>query len=308
MHGMNTKRTDLNLLTVFHAVAETGSVSKAAIRLHLSQPAVSHALNRLRHLTGDALFVRNGKGLAMTAHAAQMRDAAQGVISEAQALLSPAGFNPQTSARIFKVGASDYSSLTLIPALAHQLRERAPNCVLEVVQFSQATLGQLGSGGIDCSYWGTEPPDQPFVSERLFSEKLIGVISLEHPLAKKAKAGTISLDDYLAFPHAIVSLRDPGANPVSLELEKLGRSRSVTLIGQSFAGNMAALTHGDHIMSLPSRLAGYAARHGLVTFDLPLTLAPYDYSLVWHRRSQTDAAMLWMRALIGECAAITRQT
>ncbi len=193
MHVMNTKRADLNLLNIFHAVAETGSVSKAAVRLHLSQPAISHALNRLRHLTGDALFVRSGKGLAMTPHAAQMRVSVQKVISAAQDLVSPAAFNPQTDARIFKVGASDYSSLTLIPALAHRLRELAPHCALEVAQVGETMLAQLESGRIDCSYWGTEAPGEPFLTQRLLSEKLVGVLSASHPLAAKAKKGRVSL-------------------------------------------------------------------------------------------------------------------
>ena len=292
---MNEKRLDLNLLAVFDAVAASGSVTGAAERLSLSQPAVSHALNRLRALTGDPLFVRSRRGLAPTPRAEAMRAPVRDILSASAAVLSNAAFVPADSERRFRVGASDYASLTVIPALARTCRSSALRIRLEMRPVERTTLAELESGELDCAFWGADPPGPPWRMSRLFVERLIGMIAEDHPLAGRLKAGNrMTLDDYLAYPHVSVSMRAPGGSPVDSALAALGRSRMVGVVTQSFAANMESLRRTDLIASIPSRLA-LDAPGGLLTFQLPLALADYDYTLVWHLRTDADPANEWLR-------------
>lgn len=303
MHEMNERRPDLNLLAVFDAVAACGSVTGAAERLALSQPAVSHALNRLRDLIGDPLFVRGRRGLQPTPRAEAMRAPVREILAASSAILAGAPFAPESSERRFRVGVSDYASLTLVPPLIRALRTLAPRATFETRAVGPTTFAELEGGELDCAFWGADPPGSRWRAARLFSERLIGVIADDHPLARRVKTtGAIGLDDYLAFPHVVVSIGARGANPVDLALAALGRSRAVAVVTQSFAANMEALHGSDLIASVPSRLT-LSAQPGLSVFELPLALADYDYTLLWHARTDADSASAWLRAEIGRVAA-----
>jgi DNA-binding transcriptional LysR family regulator len=296
-------RPDLNLLTVFNAIAQTGSVSAAAELLSLSQPAVSHALNRLRTLTGDPLFVRGGGGLLATPRALEMRTQAAQTILAAQTLLMPASFDPSSDARSFKIASSDYSTMTLVPSLLRAVRQKAPHCTIELTPVVAATLTQLEAGGAHCSFWGVQTPEKPFSSIKLFEEKLTGIICKTHPLARAARQGGISLDRYLAYPHAIVALGVSSGNPVDAALQAMGLKRQIRFVGQSFAGNLTAIAGTNLIMSLPARMVPYAEAMGFVSFELPVPLAAYPFNLIWHARTDADAALCWLRSEIAAISA-----
>ena len=303
MHEMNTKRIDLNLLTVFNAVAQTGSVSAAAALLSLSQPAVSHALSRLRRLTGDPLFVRSGGGLVATPRAVEMRQGAYETVMSARALLAPAGFDPLTDARSFKIASSDYSSMTLLPMLLRAVRQKAPHCAIELTPVGASTLKHLESGDLHGSFWGVEPPAPPLQSMLLFSDKLAGIVCASHPLAERARQSRVTLSDYLAYPHAIVSHNVSSGNQIDTALRAMGLSRQIRYIGQSFAGNLAAMNGTNLIAAVPPRLLPYAGRLGFVSFELPLPIEPFPYYFIWHCRTEADAALIWLRREI-EAAAL----
>jgi len=298
MHHTNTPRIDLNLLVVFDAVAHTHSVTAAAERLALSQPAVSHALNRLRDVLHDPLFVRGRTHLILTPRAEALVGPVREILAAVTVVLTPASFDPATSTRVFRVGASEYAMSTLIPSLVRALRLLAPATVLEVLAADARSLVQLESGELDCISWGATPPEAPFLSRELFRERFIGVLCTGHPLATKARQGALTLDDHLAFPHVMVGLRDPRLSPVDAKLAEIGRSRKVGIVTPSFASNVASLRGTDLVMSIPSRLASSAAAPDLVMFDLPLDVPDYPYSLVWHQRTAADAACNWLYGMI----------
>ena len=271
--------------------------------MSLSQPAVSHALSRLRHLTGDPLFVRSGGGLLATPRAREMRQGAYETVMSAQALLVPARFDPQTDARSFKIASSDYSSMTLLPALLRAVRLKAPLCVIELTQVGANTLTDIETGNLHGSFWGLKAPDRPFESMLLFSDRLAGTVSASHPLAAKARQGRVCLDDYLSFPHAIVSHNLSSGSQIDAALRAKGLTRQIRYIGQSFAGNLAAKDGTNLITALPSRLLPFADRIGFASFELPLPLDPFSYHFVWHSRTGADAPLLWLRREIMAAAA-----
>ena len=298
MHKMNRDRPDLNLLVVFDAVARTGSVTKAADILALSQPAISHALNRLRDLVGDPLFVRSREGLVPTPRAAKMMAPVSGVLQSARTALADERFDPLTSTAIFRVGVSDYAALTTVPKLVRALRSHAPNARLELSPVDDRTLEKLESGALDCTFWGAPPPGAPFREQELYRERFVGIMCQSHPLARRDPAKRITLKEYLAFPHVMVAFRDQHMSPVDEALAKIGRKRNTVITTPGFGSIMALLPGSDLVAALPSWLSEATKNLGLKCFDLPIAVPEFSYSLVWHRRKDSDQACSWLRRII----------
>ncbi|MCJ7590890.1 MAG: LysR family transcriptional regulator [Woeseiaceae bacterium] len=295
MNRMHSARPDLNLLLIFDAVASTGSVTRAAIQLSLSQPAVSHALNRLRDLLGDPLFVRSGNGLTPTKHAESLILPIREILENVGRVFAPPAFDPATSTQTFRIGASDYAMMTVLPDLVRAVRLNAPDTRVEIRGVGEVSLKQLESGEIDLLFWGAAPPTSPFVALELFRERFVGLMCARHPLAIKAGQNALTLDDYLAYPHIMVTFRDPRHSPIDARLAELQRTRNVRIATPNFASNVASVRGTDLIMSLPSRLAASSDNRDLIQFELPLEVPPYPYSIVWHRRSDQDPSMIWLR-------------
>ncbi len=287
-------KPDLNLLLVFDAVSRFGSVTAAADHLALSQPAVSHALNRLRVVLEDPLFTRNGRGMVPTPRALVLQGPVRDLLEQAGVLLSRPEFAPDTARRTFSIGASDYSALTLLPDVIAAVQRDAPQVTLQIQSAGADTLARLASGALDLSYWGTQAPGHPHHYWKLFDEHYVGVARTDHPIF----AGDLTLARYLETPHAMVSLRDPGANVIESALKERAVVRRVGLVTGSFAACMASLRRSDMIANLPSRLCVGGLAEGLRVFALPLDIPGYGYGLIWHARTVADPGLAWLRGII----------
>ena len=304
MHQTNITRIDLNLLLVFDTVARSRSVTAAATQLSLSQPAVSHALKRLRDVVGDPLFVRSRAGLVATPRAAAMIQPVRQLIEGAHDVFAHKEFDPATATRTYRVGASDYSMLTVVPKLVQFLRANAPKSNLDVRAVNEKTLPSLEAGEIDLAFWGDSAPEPHFIGQTLFHEKFIGLICANHPLAKKARQRKITITDYLAFPHMRVSFGSLQPRPVDVVLAERGLHRKVVVVTPNFASNVASLPGSDLILSIPGRLLSEADAQRYVTFTLPIAVPEYPYSLIWHKRTEADRPLQWLRdGLVGLFAA-----
>lgn len=302
MHEKNLSRLDLNLLVVFDAIAHTRSTTTAAKQLALSQPAVSHALNRLRRMIGDPLFVRGRDGFVLTPRAEAMVLQVKDILNAVGVVLANAAFDPADSERTFRVAASDYTMLTIMPKLVRTLNREAPRAKLEILSVGPQTIAHLEADDLDCTFWALKPPDVPYVVMPLFRENLKGFFDRHHPLAGQADRGELTLDDYVTYPHVIAKFRDPNPSPVDVALAAMGRTRTIGLASSSFIGNITTLLGTNLIATLPSRLSPIAESYGLKSFDLPIEIADYTYSLVWHQRTDTDPACLWLRNVIARIA------
>jgi DNA-binding transcriptional LysR family regulator len=187
--------------------------------------------------------------------------------------------------------------MTVIPDLARALRTQAPSAMLEIAHVGSDTLALLESGGLDLSFWGASPPPPPFLAAELFREHFVGLLCARHPLAGKALLGALTLDDYLSCPHVMVSFQDARQSPVDTRLAELGLKRRLGVRSPNFTANVALLPDSDFIMSLPSRLVATAQQSGLVSFKLPLDVPDYSYSIIWHRRTDSDPESQWLRGL-----------
>jgi DNA-binding transcriptional LysR family regulator len=157
---------------------------------------------------------------------------------------------------------------------------------------------------LDIAFVGASHPDGPFVSHELFREHFVGLVCQRHPLAIKAGQGTLTLKDYLTYPHIAVTFRNPRQSPIDAKLAELGKKRRVAMVTPNFAANIASLHGTDLIMSLPSRLASVARQQGLILFRLPLAVPDYPYLMIWHRSTDDDQSMIWLRQLIIEASAL----
>lgn len=293
-------RPDLNLLVILDALCRLGSVSQAAEALSLSQPAISHALNRLRAATGDPLFIRAGRGLVPTPRALALAEPVAGIVAAGQACLRPEIFDPTRDAPRFRLAISDYAGLTLLPQIVAAVVSEAPRAMIEALPVGPNVLRQLEEGRLDLSFWGTTPPPAPFLYRRLFDESFVLVLRRDHP-AMTGEGAPLTREAFLALSHAVVSLRDPGQSPVDQALARDGQSRRVALTSPSFAANLAAVAYSDLVATVPARLArGLPA--GLMALPLPIFLPAFAYGMIWHPCGDASAALRWLRELIARVA------
>lgn len=302
MNKMKLRQIDINLLVVFDTVARLGSVQDAAEHLALSQSAVSHALNRLRKTMGDKLFLRGRNGLLMTPRAREIVGPVRDILASVEKVFNGDGFDPASSARVFRIAVADFSMLTIVPMLMQAMRAEAPDAQLDVSAIDPKTLDNLESGYLDCAF-GSPPPDRSFIAQELCPVKFIGLVSARHPIVAEQENPT--LEDYLSYPHISTIIDYQYGNPVDAALAALGRPRRIVTASRNFVTNLWALQNTDLILTTPTFLESRARLiyqalpdAQLATFSLPFAVPEYYCMVVWHRRTRTDPANQWLREMI----------
>ncbi|MYN10896.1 LysR family transcriptional regulator [Pseudoduganella aquatica] len=291
------RRLDLNLLLVFTALLRERSVTRAAQRLYLGQPAVSAALSRLRAFTGDELFVRTPSGMAPTARALALAEAVKPALeSLSLALFAPAGFDPASSTRCFTLGMFDIGEVTLAPALLARMEQAGQGMRLALKPADRNNSAQLlESGAIDLALADFAAVPSWLRSVPLYSEQFACIFD---PRLVPA-ALPISLEDYLAYPHLLTSFSGGFSGFVDEVLAKQGRSRRVVMATSRFTTLPFVLGAFPSLATLPLRAARvYAARLQLAISPLPFALPDVDLSLAWHARHENDAGHAWFRELV----------
>jgi DNA-binding transcriptional LysR family regulator len=295
---------DLNLLTSLSALLQTKSVSQAARRMGISQPAMSRTLAELREIFGDPLLVRTRGGMLLTRRAEELAAPLADWLEDARRLVAPPKVDPATLSRRFRVLASDYGVQAVVrPALA-AIMAAAPDVSLDVRPVSGDAITQLAGGEADLMISGLEP-DRRLVHERhLFSEPVLCVARRDHPLARRSSAGPLRLADLLPWPQISVAVTDDDTDPLGRTLTALGLRSRVVATAPYFSVASELLLETDAVAVLPAGAARSYARGGqFALFDAPHELGRGDQWLSWHTRSQRDCALQWLIALIAaHCA------
>ena len=221
-------KIDLHLIRVLHTVLIERSVSRAAVRLGMHQPAVSSALKRLRALAGDPLLVRSGGAMVPTDAALRMVDPAGAILRAAEALFSDArGFDPRSATRTFRVAASDYLDPFFLPRLVARIKQETPLCPIEILPLSpdahyHALLAQ-GEADVVIGNW-PQPPDDLHLG-RLLSDEVVCLVSQEHPAMRRGW----DIDEWLESEHIAPTPTHPGARGViDGYLDTQGLTRNIT--------------------------------------------------------------------------------
>lgn len=295
---------DLNLLVAFDALMSERNVTRAAIQVGVSQPAMSAALSRLRTLLGDPLFQRSADGLLPTARA---RDLAAPIAQALQqieaAMVRQPAFHPETASLTFRLGLQDYPTLVLLPALLEALEKSMPGVSLNVLAFNDrdAAVDLLDAGMIDVAI-GVLPgnTDGRILTRPLLRDEFVTIVSTD-PLA-----GTRSMDlaSYLDLQHVLVSPEGQLHGLVDQALAQQGLKRKLALTLPQLFAVPAVVARTNMAATILKRVALQAqASHGLMLFAPPLALPEIVFHLIWHRRSDSHPAQRWFREFIAEQAA-----
>jgi DNA-binding transcriptional LysR family regulator len=305
MHAMHLEGLDLNLLVALRALLAERHVTRAATRIGLSQPAMSHALARLRELLGDPLLVRTTGGMRPTPRAEAMTEPLERVLEDlGRVLATPAPFDPASSTRRFRIATSDYIELVLLPSLLARVWSEAPHVDVRVSNLDRGSPEDLVEGRLDLAIglvgqFGSPAAAQGIRSQRILTEKFVCVVREGHPLIKKR----LTLDDFVALPHALVAPRGDGGSVVDTALAKLGRRRRVALEIPHFLVAPHVVRETDLVLTLAGRLAErLAPMLGLRQLAPPIELEGFTMSMVWHERQHADASQAWMRRAIAGAA------
>ncbi|BBP83244.1 MULTISPECIES: LysR family transcriptional regulator [Pseudomonas] len=294
MNRNDLRRVDLNLLIVFETLMHERSVTRAAEKLFLGQPAISAALARLRTLFDDPLFVRTGRSMEPSARAVEIFALLSPALDSISTAVSRAAdFDPATSNAVFRIGLSDDVEFGLLPALLRRLRAEAPGVVLVVRRTNYLLMPNLLASGeisVGVSYTDELPANAKRKTIRRSKSKL---------LRADAVPGPLSLEDYCARPHALVSYAGDLSGFVDEELEKLGRKRRVVLAVPQFNGLGALLAGTDIVAVVPDyTAAALTAAGGLRVEDPPYGSRAFELSMAWRGAQDNDPAERWLRSRI----------
>ena len=292
----NLQQIDLNLLLVFDTLMQERNLSRAAARLHKSQPAVSNGLSRLREQLGQPLFRRTAKGLEPTAEAVALhRPVRQALALLQSGIGAQEGFDLDT-ARTFRLSMNDDAQLRLLPALMARLKPLAPRVALQVLPDTGEPLPQrLASGDLDLAldYLYFDDPD--LLYQPITEERLVVIGRAGHP----AFTGGLDKQAYLAAQHVSILPRAGRGSPLEIVLGSAKVRRNVQLQLPHYLMIPAIVAGTELLGTVPRNLALYFARlHRLQIEEFPFDLSPVQVSLLWHRQQAHATGLQWLREQI----------
>jgi DNA-binding transcriptional LysR family regulator len=292
---------DLNLLVAFDHLVREESVSAAAARMHLSAPAMSRTLGRLRGLLGDPVLVRAGRRLVATPRALALRDRVRTFVAEGQAIVQAAPTAPAaTLERTFTIRSSDVGAGMLAAGLLRELHVRTPRVQLRFAPEGEEDAEPLRDGRVDLDLGVLAMGEAPELRIQVLGrERFVGVVRRGHPLAR----GRVTAARFAQFPHVGASRRGLAAGPIDQALRTVGITRTVAVVVPSFYAAVDVAARSDIVAAVPASVARHvAALAPIHAFELPVELPPYPVVQTWHPRFDADAAHRWLRACVVRAA------
>jgi DNA-binding transcriptional LysR family regulator len=289
----NLRRIDLNLLVTLEALLTERNVTRAAKRLHLSQPSVSVQLRKLRQIFADPLLAPAPGGMLPTTRGQALLQPLRTALSDMSLVLEPRPrFDPVTAEITWQVAAADYAEYAiLMPLLAH-MRKAAPGVRIAVRQAADSRMTkQLDSGAIDLGFLALDAAPERLHSRVLFKEHYVLVARKRHPALKRK----LTVDTLCQLEYVIVSPEGGGFRGITdTILESRGRKRRVVLSVPHFLFVPEVVARTDLVAMLPSRLVKDRSDHIQVVVP-PLPIPSYEMAMIWHERSHLDPAHMWLR-------------
>jgi len=293
---MHISRLDLNLLLVLDAIYTERGVTQASKKLNLTQPAVSHALGRLRDALGDPLFVRAGRTLVPTARARSLIEPVRNSLRQMELALSQfEQFDPSSMARRFNVGLRGALELTILAPLMTRLNAAAPNVDIATFHVERRTMeADLASGTMDVA---VDVPLLPLGDstrhQLITTDRLIVLARPGHPAVRN---GRIDLKKYLKQDHIVVTSRRRAAALEDIELSRLGLQRRVRLHAQHYAAACEVVSRTDFLLTMLERYARAVNRvFANQVLKLPIDVLPIQFYMYWHETTDQDSAGHWLR-------------
>ncbi|MFF4388311.1 LysR family transcriptional regulator [Streptomyces sp. NPDC001552] len=288
---------DLNLLVALDVLLEEASVSRAAARMHLSEPAMSRTLGRIRKALGDPVLVRAGRVMVPTPHALAVQGEVRAVVDRARALfLTGTEVDLPTLTRTFTVLANDAFTAVYGATLFNRVTREAPGVRLRFLSESHVDVPALREGVADLELGVVDTRSPEVRVEHLADERMLGVVRHGHPLLR----GRITVRRFAAAEHLTASRRGRLEGPVDAALAEQGLSRRVVGSVGTFPTSLFVLRESDLVGLMTSQVEPLAAALGLAAFEIPLALPSLPFGMAWHPRHDADPAHAWLRACARE--------
>lgn len=295
------KSYDLNLLSALDALLATGSVTAAAERMHLSTPAMSHTLARIRETVGDPLLVRAGRKLVPTPRALALAEPVRRLLADAQALLQPPTLHSLAAQpRRFVVRAPDGIAVVFGAALAQRLQQDLPLASLQFVPEGHTDPGALREGRIDLDVGQFSGGDPETEVLQLSQQPLVGAVRRGHPLL----SGRLNVRRFAAERHVVVSSRPGEASALDAALAGRGLARFVVMTVPNGYTALTVAAHTELVATVGERVAlGMRESLPIEVFTLPLAVATEPMLMAWHPRHSADPAHQWLRHCVQQLLA-----
>jgi DNA-binding transcriptional LysR family regulator len=291
---MHINRVDLNLFVVLDAIFTEGGITKASTKLHLTQPAVSHALARLRVLFDDALFVREGRAMVPTPRARSLIEPVRRSLRELEVTLNETeSFDPGSTQKRFTVAVRDVLESTLLPPLMQRVTASAPQIDIAAIRVDRRQLeSELAMGTLDAVIDVLLPLSGKIQRTRIALDPIVVVARKDHPQINKR----FDLDAYLAQEHILVSSRRSGPGLEDIELSRLGLQRRIRLRCQHYFAACQVVSQTDLILTMPERHARITnPPFGNQILPFPVETPQLDAYLYWHSNVDHEPANRWLR-------------
>ncbi|MGA9669291.1 MAG: LysR family transcriptional regulator [Terracidiphilus sp.] len=297
---MNLSSLDLNLLIALEALLAEANVGQAANKVSLSQPAMSHALKRLRSLLDDPLLVRVGARMQLTPRAEALRYPLQDALSRVQELLVGEQFQPMRSPRTFRLFVGDNASALLLPPLLKRLKDEAPKVCIHLHPWHSHALDPFEFARlVDIAIACVPNRFKGFYQQRLFTDRDACAIRRGHPLGGRLA----DPEKFLNAKHVAVVGREFTEDPVDTWLRQEGRVRNIALIVPHYLQALHVVSQSDVIAVIPERLIhAYAGVLNLDSAAVPLEVGTFDEYILHPARSHADPGCVWLRDVLMEVA------
>ncbi|AYF43772.1 transcriptional regulator, LysR family [Halobacteriovorax sp. BALOs_7] len=294
---MNIRNFDLNLLVIFKDLFNTLSVSQTATNLGLSQPAVSHALNRLRDSLNDELFIRTARTFIPTDKAIQLGSFLETYLNELESnLFEQEGWDSHNSSKEFRVSGTAFDSFMWVPKLMESLVESAPRLKVTMKGIVlEDFLDRMIRGEIDLSFAGNLDEINNFSIETLGTHDFCIIASKSNSQYKKK----ISLKQYLKAGHVLYTPTEKPGSDIDNYLSSIGESRNI-LVKTSYLNSIPRLVEKRNMLSMVPLAYGktVAKYFDLKLYDVPFEVSPFKHQMVWHKSRQNSSSHKWLRDYI----------
>ena len=300
---MHISRVDLNLFIVFEAIYAEGSITRASLKMNLTQPAISHALNRLRQLFDDPLFERQGHVMVPTPLARSIIEPVRTSLRGFEVTLNGVErFDPATSERTFSLALRDVLEASVLPPLMANLARDAPGVGLNTMQVGRRELeGELAAGTLDAAIDVLLPLSNDIRHARLVMDKTVVLVRKDHPQVR----GKLDRDLYLQQEHVLASSRRRGPGLEDFELSRLGLQRRIRLRCQHYFAACRVVSQTNLALTMPERLAQVVNQQfGNQILPFPLVIPSLDIYLYWHANVDNDPANQWLREQITQVTQV----
>lgn len=293
---LTSMQLDLNLLTALDALLEEGSVAGAANRLHLSAPAMSRTLGRIRRTTGDQILVRTGRTMTPTPHALAMRGEVHDLLQRAASVLQrERGLDLGTLSRTFTLRTHDAVTFAIGADLLTAIQREAPGVAIRMLAEASVDTNELRHGQVDLEIGSTKPELPEINSETLGLDQLVVAMRPGHPLAQ----GAMTAERFAASDHVTVSRRGRLADPIDQRLADLGLDRRVVASAPTSTSALYFVSQTDLVVTVPRHMCRQTLDSlRLVTRDLPFEIPEVALHLAWHQRYDNDMAHAWLRSTV----------